>query len=72
MQDEQYAGLTERRNIHRQLLDEVSEIVEACDAGDYRSTKSATLREWLLQAIIGDMLAAIAKPGLRRWGLERT
>jgi hemerythrin-like metal-binding protein len=76
MQDEQYAGLAERRNIHHQLLDEVSEIVDACDAGDYAlyESLSATLKEWLLQAIIGDveLLAAIGEQGLRRRGLERT
>jgi hypothetical protein len=32
------------------------------------------LKEWLLQAIIGDveLLAAIGEQGLRRRGLERT
>lgn len=76
MQDEQHAGLTERRNIHRQLLDEVSEIVDACETGDYPLFEGlpATLREWLLQAMTGDveLLAAIGEPSLRRPGLERT
>lgn len=76
MQDERYAGLTERRNIHHQLLDEISDIVDACEAGDHVFYESlpGTLREWLLKAMTGDieLLAVISEPGLRRWGLERT
>lgn len=75
MKDESYAGLTERRSIHRQLLDQVREIIDAVEAGDCPLDESlpAILREWLLQAMSDDveLLVAIGERGLRRWGLER-
>lgn len=75
MQDEKYAGLDERRTAHHRLLDQVGEIIEACEAGFCQIDESlpATLKDWLLEAIAGDvaMLAAMGEAGLHRRGLRR-
>lgn len=75
MQDENYAGLGERRITHHRLLDEVCEIIDACETGSCELNDSlpATLKDWLLEAIAGDvgLLADIGETSLRRPGLAR-
>ena len=75
MQAESHAALAERRITHHRLLDQVSELIDACEAGSRRLDESlpATLKDWLLEAIAGDvrMLADTGEASLHRWGFGR-
>ena len=75
MQDENCADLQERKDIHRRLLDQVSDIMDAHETGGSQSSENlpATLKEWLLEAMTIDakLFAGFDDAGLRRWGLGR-
>ena len=75
MEDEDCADLQKRKDIHRRLLDQICEIMDAYEAGADRCGKSLpeTLKEWLVEAITDDAkaFADLDEAGLRRWGLGR-
>ena len=75
MQDENCADLPERRDTHYRLLDQVREIMDGYEAGEFQPAERLpeTLKGWLLEAmgIDVELFAAIDDAGLRRWGLSR-
>lgn len=75
LQEERHPQFPERRSLHYRLLDQVRDIMDAYEAGDYDRDDSlpATLREWLAAAIDmdADLFAKMNDAGLRRWGLHR-
>jgi len=75
MLEQQYPGLTERRDTHYRLLDKVREIMDGHEIGAYRAgaTLPETLGKWLSEAMDIDvkLFARIAETRLRSWGLRR-
>ncbi len=75
MQDESYAGLSERKDLHRRILDELDEIQDAYEEGMFEpeSALPAKMRTWLVEAITADakLFSEFDDAALRRWGLKR-
>jgi hemerythrin len=75
MRDQGFKGLAARRDIHRRLLDQVREMMEAHEQGEFRGAMSLpeTIRQWLAEAMDVDvkLFAAIDDAGLGRSGLRR-
>lgn len=75
LQEERHPELATRRQIHYRLLDEVRDIMDAYEAGDFERGEGlpATLRHWLAEAIDIDarLFSQMNESGLHRWGLSR-
>jgi hemerythrin len=75
LEDERHPDLVMRREIHYRLLDEVRDIMDAYDAGDFGSGEGlpGMLRQWLCEAIEIDarLFSEMNQVGLHRWGLDR-
>jgi hemerythrin-like metal-binding protein len=75
LEDERHPDLAVRRRTHYRLLDEVRDIMDAYDAGEFSPGERLpeTLRQWLSEAIEMDarLFARMNAAGLHRWGLNR-
>jgi hemerythrin len=76
MEDERCPDLETRRRTHRQLLDQVREIMEAYENGgaSAQARLPGTLKDWLGEAMGVDarLFADINEGRLTRWGLSRS
>jgi hemerythrin len=75
MRDQSYKGLAARRDIHRRLLDQVRDMMEAHEQGAFRSGMQLpeTVRQWLAEAMDIDvkLFADITDASLNKSGLSR-
>lgn len=75
LEDERHPELAARRHTHCRLLDQVRDIMDAHEAGEFGPGERLpeTLRLWLSEAIDMDsrLFAQMHAAGLHRWGLNR-
>lgn len=75
LEEERHPDFEARRRTHYRLLDEVRDIMDAYEAGEFGPGERlpATLRQWLSESIEMDsrLFARMNEAGLHRYGLNR-